>query len=330
MIVHGVLPGEDPRLATMWTLLGHSETGIFVPVWVLGVEAGGANKVPAYLDHGDDGVSVYAIAKGMHTAGFNHGEVQARTLPFEEHLFDVVNGRLLPDWRGRDWTDPAAVAAVATEMKRVQERLDADAYGHLKYLYDHGAASNHAPTVSLDSASVHEAQVTFWVSAGDPDGGALTYWFDYGDGQSGSSATHTYAQAGHYLVSCTVSDERSVSQTDWLFVTLGPLPPNAPSNLAAAGVSPTQINLGWQDNSPDESDFHVERAPEGSANWVEITTVAADVTGYPDSGLRCGMPYAYRVRAHRHADGLYSGYSAVAQATMQSCALHLPLILKDR
>jgi hypothetical protein len=112
MIVHGVLPTEDPRLSTTWTLLGHSETGIFVPVWIHGVESDGANKVPQYLDTGDDGVCVYAVAKGMHNASFNEADDQARTLPFEEHLFDVVNNKLLPDWRSRDWTDSAAVAVI--------------------------------------------------------------------------------------------------------------------------------------------------------------------------------------------------------------------------
>ena len=170
MIVHGVLPTEDPRLSTMWTLLGHSETGIFVPVWIHGVESGGANAVPQYLDNGDDGVCVYALAKGMYTAGFNEADVQARTLPFEEHLFDVVNDRLLPEWRSRDWADSEAVAVIGEEMKRVQERMDADAYWHLKYLYDHGAASNYAPSVSLDSASEDSLQVTFSVTADDADG----------------------------------------------------------------------------------------------------------------------------------------------------------------
>jgi hypothetical protein len=170
MIVHGVLPTEDPRLSTMWTLLGHSETGIFVPVWIHGVESGGANEVPQYLDNGDDGVCAYAPTKGMHNAGFNEDSVQARTLPFEEHLFDVVNDKLLPEWRDRNWADPATVAVIAEEMKRVQEQMDADAYWHLKYIRDHGATSNHAPTVSIDSASLDGLQATFSITAEDADG----------------------------------------------------------------------------------------------------------------------------------------------------------------
>ena len=220
MIVHGVLPTEDPRLSTMWTLLGHAETGIFVPVWIHGVESGGANAVPQYLDNGDDGVCVYVLAKGMYNAGFNEDPVQARTLPFEEHLFDVVNDKLLPEWRDRDWADSAAVTVIGEEMKRVQEQMDVDAYWHLKSLYDHGAASNYAPTVSLSSATANGLQVTFSVTADDADGSELTYLFNYGDGETGADPTHEYEQAGRYLVSCTVTDENGVSQTDWLFVTV--------------------------------------------------------------------------------------------------------------
>ena len=226
MITQGVLPTEDPRLSTMWTLLGHSKTGIFVPVWIHGVESGGLNEVPQYLDSGDDGVSVYTPARGMFNAGYKIADVQARTLPFERHLFDVVNDRLLPEWRARNWADPAEVATIGQEMKRVQEQMDADAYSHLRYLYDQGPRSNYAPAISMASATANGLQATFSVMAEDADHGAdggdsLAYLFDYGDGQAGSSATHEYAQSGRYLVSCRVTDENGVSQTAWLFVVVG-------------------------------------------------------------------------------------------------------------
>ena len=221
MIVHGVLPGEDPRLSTMWTLLGHSETGIFVPVWIHGVESAGANQVPEYLDSGDDDRCVYQPAREMYVYSFNEDDIQDRTLPFEEHLFDVVVGKLLPEWRNRDWKDSAVVNTIGEEMKRVQDIMDADAYWHLKYLADNGATSNYAPTVFIDSATLNGFVATFSVTAGDADGDDLTYSFEYGDGQGGDSVIHAYHQVGRYLVSCTVSDENGVSQTDWLFVTAG-------------------------------------------------------------------------------------------------------------
>jgi hypothetical protein len=90
--------------------------------------------------------------------------------------------------------------------------------------------------------------------------------------------------------------------------------PCKPSNLVATAVSTSQINLTWQDNSPDESEFHIERSLNQS-NWTEIATVGANVPGYNDTGLTSGTTYFYRIRAHRHSDGAYSGYSNVASAT---------------
>jgi hypothetical protein len=96
---------------------------------------------------------------------------------------------------------------------------------------------------------------------------------------------------------------------------------NPPTGLTAAGVSMTQINLNWSDNSPDETAFYVERSPNGTAGWTEIGSVGANVTTYPDStGLACGTTYFYRVRAYRSGDNQYSAYSDPASAqTINEC-----------
>ena len=94
--------------------------------------------------------------------------------------------------------------------------------------------------------------------------------------------------------------------------------PIAPGSLVATAASQTQINLNWQDNSSDESDFHIERSPNGSSSWVEIATVAAGTTIYNNTGLSAGTMYYYQVRAHRHGDGQYSNFSNTARATTQS------------
>jgi len=96
-------------------------------------------------------------------------------------------------------------------------------------------------------------------------------------------------------------------------------PPQAPGSLSASAISQTQINLSWTDNAADESDFHIERSPDGLTNWTEIATVGANAATYPNSGLACGSTFHYRVRAHRHSDGLYSSYSTVAHATTAAC-----------
>ena len=78
--------------------------------------------------------------------------------------------------------------------------------------------------------------------------------------------------------------------------------PNAPSALAGVGISSTQINLSWTDNSTDETGFRIERAPDvgGVAGaYAEIATVAANVVTYSNTtGLVASTAYWYRVRAY--------------------------------
>ncbi|MGD2121136.1 MAG: carcinine hydrolase/isopenicillin-N N-acyltransferase family protein [Gemmatimonadota bacterium] len=48
-VIQGVLEGEDPRLSTMWTILGQPSTGVLVPYWPVGEtppEANGPETAP--------------------------------------------------------------------------------------------------------------------------------------------------------------------------------------------------------------------------------------------------------------------------------------------
>ena len=77
--------------------------------------------------------------------------------------------------------------------------------------------------------------------------------------------------------------------------------PVSPSVLSATRVSEVRINLAWQDNSNDETNFKIERGDNTCANFVEVATVASNVTTYSDSGLLFGSTYCYQVRAYKAA-----------------------------
>jgi hypothetical protein len=94
-----------------------------------------------------------------------------------------------------------------------------------------------------------------------------------------------------------------------------PPPPSPPSNLAASGVSSSEINLSWTDNSNLEQGFNIERWNGGS--YVQVGAVGANVTTYTDSGLFPSTTYSYRVRAF--TSGGNSGYSNVSSAST-SCS----------
>ncbi len=95
--------------------------------------------------------------------------------------------------------------------------------------------------------------------------------------------------------------------------------PAAPSNIQASAVSSAAINLTWQDNSSDETEFQIERSPDGVNNWQQIAVVAANTTQYTDSGRSCETHYYYRLRAYRATDAQASSYSGLADAVTYAC-----------
>jgi len=79
-------------------------------------------------------------------------------------------------------------------------------------------SSNDPPTVAdvtVEPAGVvalaSATQLTFAVQASDPNGDALSYTWDFGDGSSGTGAsvTHVYASEGTYSVTVSASDGKA-------------------------------------------------------------------------------------------------------------------------
>lgn len=98
--------------------------------------------------------------------------------------------------------------------------------------------------------------------------------------------------------------------------------PTAPSNLAAAAASSTQVNLSWtaSTDSTGVTAYYVERcAGAGCTNFTQVGSVSGNPPAvvYSDTGLSAGTTYLYRVRA-TDAAALLSAYSGSASATTQS------------
>jgi hypothetical protein len=82
----------------------------------------------------------------------------------------------------------------------------------------------------------------------------------------------------------------------------------SPSAVTAQATTTSSIQIGWTDNSSDETGFYVERSSDGT-NYTVIDTVDANTTIFLNTGLPQVTTYYYRVRAFNAS--LVSPYSAV-------------------
>ncbi len=122
-----------------------------------------------------------------------------------------------------------------------------------------GPVANQAPTADANgpySGSVNQPLQFDGRASTDPEGGPLSYAWNFGDGTTGSGAspTHSYTSAGVYTVSLVVSDNAGASDSATATATIGVgnLPPSADANgpySGSAGV-PVQFN-GAGSSDPD-------------------------------------------------------------------------------
>lgn len=77
---------------------------------------------------------------------------------------------------------------------------------------------------------------------------------------------------------------------------LAPIAPLAPADLIATGGN-ASVSLSWTDNSDNETGFIVQRSDTPGGPFIEISTTAADLASYVDSGLDAGSTFYYEVVA---------------------------------
>src|SRR5574341_1279164 len=74
----------------------------------------------------------------------------------------------------------------------------------------------------------------------------------------------------------------------------------APSNPTATALSESQIDVGWRDNSTNETGFEVHRSTTGAGGpFALFVTTGANTTSYSNSWLSASTEYCYEIRAFR-------------------------------
>jgi len=72
--------------------------------------------------------------------------------------------------------------------------------------------------------------------------------------------------------------------------------PYPPSDLVAAVVSSSEINLTWKDNSSDETGFYIYR--KTTDNYSKVGVTEANATSHTDTGLSPQTTYSYKITAY--------------------------------
>ena len=94
--------------------------------------------------------------------------------------------------------------------------------------------------------------------------------------------------------------------------------PLAPSQLTATPVDNSKINLGWKDNSGNETGFRVARRDAGDSDWVTLAELVSNTQTYTDSTVVMGTAYEYQVSAFNTKGSAASGVvNAALQTVLQ-------------
>ena len=102
----------------------------------------------------------------------------------------------------------------------------------------------------------------------------------------------------------------------------------APSGLSAAARSPSQVDLGWFDNSVGETGQVLERSTDAAFSAPTSIALAANQQSYSDTTLAAGTSYWYRVKAVNGATS--SAYSNIAPVSTPAPASYAANVIADR
>ena len=176
-------------------------------------------------------------------------------------------------------------------------------------------------TVNVGGTVNWSASVTGIASSG-------TYRWTLGGGTPSSSTSRTpavqYNTAGTFETKLRVDDSRNDDECKTKVTVRASSSdtqsPTTPSNLNAAAVSSSQINLGWSASTDNVgvTGYRVYRCT-GSSCTPTTQIATTTTTSYSDTGRSANTTYRYRVRA-QDAAGNLSSYSITRSATTSAAS----------
>ncbi len=201
-----------------------------------------------------------------------------------------------------DYSNTASVATLTPEAPAAPTDLTASAVS--------------ATQINLSWTDASSNETGFKVERSASESGPFTLIATVGAGVTTYNNTGLTASTTYYYRVCATNDVGDSAYATASAATPAPPPvkPAAPTGLVASAVSVSQINLGWNDASTNETGFKVERSSSATGPFTLLTTVGAGVTTYSNTGLTASTPYYYRVCATNTAGD--SAYATASAATL--------------
>jgi hypothetical protein len=97
--------------------------------------------------------------------------------------------------------------------------------------------------------------------------------------------------------------------------------PDEPANLSANGVSDSEIELCWTDNSDMEEGFIIWRSDDGTEFHI-IDSLSADIVTCLDTGLMPSRTYYYQIASFASDGNSLNLFSEVAEGTTKPLGIH--------
>jgi len=186
--------------------------------------------------------------------------------------------------------------------------------------------------------------VTGWSSARLPSSGSISTPFVLDQSDFGIASSITDSMQSAYYISSDASAQNptwtetgatgmvaeiaAFKSASGGSTSTDTTPPSVPTNLAAAAVSQTQINLSWT-ASTDNVSAQNQITYNLYRNGTKITTTSAGATSYSDTGLAAGTTYSYTISATDAALNTSAQSGSVNATTQQSSGPHTYTVKKD-
>jgi probable HAF family extracellular repeat protein len=265
------------------------------------------------IDLGSSWPYVHNEARGINDAGQMVGEVM-------DGFTETGGMAVIWQYGGWGWlpnTGSSAAHAINASGVVAGRSYNVSSNNEVAALWDAAPAIPDAPSnvttsawshnqVSVDFTDESWNEASFKVQRRARTGDVWTTWATVGDTEANA---YNYVDGGltanteyEYRVRACNTTGCSANITGPRVTTLAAptTAPYAPYGAAATAMSTTEMFVTWNDASPDEDNFELQRRTKIGGvfgAWTPVATPVQNQTGYVDAGLSPATVYQYRVRA---------------------------------